>query len=131
MARTTDSEVRDVLKDKSCDSLTPFITAANVLVDKLAASDCGADLSDDQLTQTETWLAAHFTAVSDPKFAKESEQFENYRVKFSRGNSGSQIGVLSTQFGAMANTLSCGCLQELDKRRPFLLAAGGGNYTDE
>lgn len=115
--RTTDQEVRDIIPNTVIVSLTPFINAANTIVDRLAASACGSDLSDAELTQVEIWLSAHYAAISDPSLAVVSERFENATNTFSRGNTSTKGGILSTQYGQMANTLSSGCLVELDMRK--------------
>lgn len=124
MARTDDALVRAIIPNDSIITDTaPFITAANLMTNKLAASPCGSDLTEAELIVVETWLAAHFAAVTYPAIAIESEKVEGASVKASRGNVASQSGLLSTQFGQMANTLSGGCLQELDKRKPSLVFA--------
>ena len=121
MARpVTDADVRVIIPSTSIVDLTPFITVANQLVNRLAASDCGSSLIDAELESIETWLAAHFAAITDPSIAIESEKVEGASVKLSRGNVASKGGLRSTQYGQMANLLSGGCLQELDKRTPIL-----------
>ncbi len=115
--RATDEEVRDIIPNTSIDNLTPFINAANSVVDGVADSDCGSDLSDSQLLQVEIWLSAHYAAVSDPKLALMSEKFEGESNTYSRGSSSSEGGIKSTQYGQMANTLSNGCLFESDMRK--------------
>lgn len=130
MARVTDSEVRDIIPGVS-DSLdlTPFITAANLTINKVAASECGSDLSDSELSEAERWLAAHYTAVSTPSLALQSETFEGERNVYSRGKRDND-GIKSTQYGQMANTLACGCLVEIDMRTPTLIASGGAHYDE-
>ena len=123
--RVSDSEVRLIIPDTSITNLTPFITAANKVVDRMAASDCGSDLSDIELVEVETWLSAHYAAVSDPILAVKSIKFENSANEFSRGASSSMNGVMSTQYGQMANTLSDGCLIESDMRKTSFFSIGG------
>lgn len=118
--RATDAEVRDIIPKTSIDDLTPFINAANSVVDTLI--DC--DLSDSQLLQVEIWLSAHYAAVSDPKLALQSEKFEGESNTYSRGST-DKSGIISTQYGQMANTLSNGCLIELDMRKTSFFAVGG------
>ena len=124
MTRATEALVRAIIPNDSVISdTTPFITAANQMTNKLSDLSCASDLTEAELTVVETWLSAHFAAVTYPSIAIESEKVEGASVKASRGNVASQSGLLSTQFGQMANTLSGGCLQELDKRKPSLVFA--------
>ena len=119
MARpVSDAQVRAIIPNTTISDLTPYITAANQIINRLAVSSCGSSLSDDELETIEIWLSAHFAAVTDAKIAIETEKVEGAMVKASRGNVASQTGILSTQYGQMANTLSGGCLQELDLRKP-------------
>ena len=130
MARVTEPEVRDIIPSVSASlDLTPFITAASLNIDKVAASDCGSELTDAELKEAERWLAAHYTAVSSPDLAVQSEQFEGERNVYSRGRRNND-GVKSTQYGVMANTLTCGCLVEIDMRVPTLIASGGAHYDE-
>lgn len=123
MARpVTDAQVRAVIPGTTISVLTPFITAANILVDDLAASGCGSGLSSTRLENVEIWLSAHFAAVTDPTIAITEQKVEGATIKAARGNT-SLTGILSTQYGVMANTLSGGCLEELDKRKPTLAFA--------
>lgn len=130
MARVTDPDVRELIPSTTITDLTVYITAANLLVNRLADSTCGADLTDDELTEIERWLSAHYATVSDPSQGIVEEKVENASVKLSRGNVNSQMGILSTQFGQMANTLANGCLVELDKRKVTFAAVGGADYSD-
>ena len=130
MARVTDPEVREIIPSTSITDLTPFITAADLMVDKVEASDCGSDLTAAELKEVSRWLSAHLAAVSDPKLAKESEKVEGYQIKFSRGSSSEKGGIKSTQYGKTANSISGGCLAELDKRTPGFFATGGAHYSE-
>ena len=127
--RATDPEVRDIIPNTSISDLTPFINAANSVVDGVAASDCGSDLSDSQLLQVEIWLSAHYAAVTDPKLALQSEKYETEVNTYSRGSS-SETGVKSTQYGQMANTLSNGCLVEVDMRKVSFFSVGGDTGSE-
>ena len=90
------------------------IDAAVCIVDEAAVS-CSSHLSDDCLTQVETYLAAHFAAVTENTLSLSSEKdactgsSATYGFKFGEGIKG-------TPFGQMANTLSNGCLAEFDKQ---------------
>ena len=122
--RATDEQVRDIIPNTSITDLTPFINAANSVVDSVPASDCGSDLADSQLEQTEIWLSAHYAAVTDPSLALQSEKFESESNTYSRGSS-SENGIKSTQYGQMANTSSNGCLVEADMRKATFFTVGG------
>jgi hypothetical protein len=113
----TDADVRAIIPDTKIEDLQPFIDAATQVV---GCMDCNVSFTDEQLDLIITWLAAHFAAVSDPSLSISEEKVEGSTVKVNRGNASSQTGLMSTQYGQMANTLSCGCLQEADMRRPTL-----------
>jgi hypothetical protein len=130
MSRVTSAEVLVLIPDTSIADLTAFITAASLLVDRLEDSPCGEDLTTAELKEVERWLTAHYAAVSDPTLALESEKFEGASSKFSRGNSGSMTGIMSTQFGQMANTLSGSCLINMDLKTTSFNASGGDHYSE-
>jgi len=119
MARTTKEEVRTVnpsLESMPDATLDAMISAANTMVNKLAESDCGSSLSDETLTQIETWLAAHYATVADPNAAGATEvKFEGSMKKYAIAQSSGE-GILSTRYGQTADNLSCGCLVELQLR---------------
>ena len=128
--RVGDKDVRELIPNTRIDSLTVFIQAAELLVDKLVASDCGSTLTSAELISVQLYLSAHFAAVSDPKLNMATERFEDATNIYSRGNSKDMTGIMSTQFGQMANTLSDGCLMEIDMRKISITALGGHHYTD-
>ena len=125
MARpVTDAQVRAVIPGTTITDLTtPFITCANGQVDRLALTPCGSDLTDAELECIEIYLSAHLAAQTDSGLAILSQKVEGSSVTASRGNVASQSGLMSTHFGQTANTLSGGCLQELEKRQPSLVFA--------
>lgn len=124
MARTDSDTVKGVLRLGSVGgdyddvvgnpSLIPYIDAATLVVDRVAS--CAArrsrTLSTDELLKIETWLAAHFYAMSD----------QTYSSKSTSGASGSfhgQTGMNldATKYGQTAKTLDySGCLTAIDKR---------------
>jgi len=124
MARVTDPEVRAIIPDTDISDLTPYITSASLLVDRAALTECGASLLPTELVEVEKWLSAHYAAVSDPSLALQSERFENAQNVYSRGKS-DKGGILSTQYGQMANTMSNGCLMEADLQTASYSALGG------
>lgn len=112
MARTDDAMIAAIMPNTSITDFTPYITPANLLTNKVAAG-CGSGLSEEVLTEIETYLAAHFASISDPSSALVKEKFENAENTYQVGTLGA--GVLGTMYGQTANLLSCGCLSQLDK----------------
>lgn len=125
MARTTIAKVRAVLPTGTTltdPQIQAAIDAATLLVDELAASFCGSDLSAGMLGQIETYLSAHFAAVTENTLSIQSETggcggSAVYGFKFGEG-------VKGTPFGQVANTLSRGCLAEFDKRPAAIYSIG-------
>lgn len=122
MPRSKDSEVRLVLPShvKLTDAqLHAAIAAASCVVDRMVG--CGP--TDDCLKQVEIYLAAHFAAVTDNSLSISSETdpcsggSAKYGFKFGEG-------VMGTPYGQMANTLSGGCLVEIDKQPANIFAIG-------
>ena len=111
MARVTDEQVREI-KTTSLVNLSPFIDTSDMILDDLN-ENCGKSFTEEQLCTIALWLTAHFLSVSDPLLTK--EKFENAENTYQRGNA-FLAGILSTQYGQMANTLSGGCLVEMDKQ---------------
>lgn len=109
MARATDTEVRKIV-DVSDDvtDLTPFISAANMLVE----AKCGdSSYTEDQLTVIENWLAAHFVAMRDPRLSSESAGISvGYQNKI-------DMFLALSHYGQMAMTLDYdGNLTALNKK---------------
>ncbi len=125
MARpVTDPQVRMLIPNTTITDLTtPFISCANARIDVLAASSCGTSLTETELECIELYYAAHLAAQTDPSLAIVSEKVEGSTVVASRGNVANQSGLMSTHFGQTANSLSGGCLQELELRKPTLAFA--------
>lgn len=108
MARVTDAEVQ-AIKPTTFDT-TPHIDAANLIVNDINAN-CGKSFDETRLTAIELYLAAYFVGSSDPAAA--SRKFESASVTFQYF--GGMPGLMSDKYGQMANMLSEGCLQQLDK----------------
>lgn len=113
MARVTGSEVQEII-DVSADvltatpDLTPYITAANLLVTDLLGS---STLSSDTLKEIERWLSAHFVAIRDPRRASEKAGSvgESYQYKL-----GLRLSV--TTYGQQAILLdTTGTLADVDE----------------
>lgn len=89
--------------------LAPFIRAASRIVDRVAtcATNKGVTLSSDELTDIETWLAAHAYSMSDKPFASKST--DKASAKYS-GQTGMYLE--ATLYGQTAVTLDpSGCLR--------------------
>jgi hypothetical protein len=133
--RTTIEKVRAILPSSTIPTdpeIQAAIDAATCVVDQLAETSCGESLSEDCLVQIETYLAAHFAAVTDNTLSLQSESSEccgstkvTYGFKFGEG-------IMGTRFGQMANTLSGGCLAEFDKQPVNIFSIGslGGDAAD-
>jgi len=68
-ARTSETAVKAIIDTElTVDEVAPFLSTAHVMVDALLT---GEEYGEDLLTQIETWLAAHFVAVRDPRISKE------------------------------------------------------------
>lgn len=124
MARTTISDVKTVLPTGSLLTdiqIQAAIDAATCVVDQVQS--CASHLSDACLKQIETYTAAHYAAATENTLTLSSETdpcsggSAVYGFKFGEGIKG-------TPFGQMANTLSGGCLAELDKQPPGFFSVG-------
>lgn len=122
MARTTSDLVQGVLGDEyglnaagSSPSLTPYIRAANLMVTRVAACATlkNITLSTDELTEIETWLAAHMYQCADPGYTSRSTDKASGSFTGQFG-----LGLDGTRFGQMAQSLDpSGCLAALSKRQ--------------
>lgn len=125
MARTDVASVRAILPTETqlTDAqIEAAIEDATCSVDQIAAG-CAAHLSDACLTRIETNLAAHYAASTENTLSLSSETDPccggrvTYGFKFGEG-------VKGTPFGQRANTLSGGCLAEMDKQPTDLFSIG-------
>ena len=108
-------------------AIAPFIASAACIAAQVEASMIAKLISAGCQTSVITWLAAHLMAsagIEDSSRVKSTEKFENYSVEWAQSQVMGQ-GVLSSTYGATANTLSGGCLQETDKRSFQMLGFGG------
>lgn len=70
MARTTPELVAAIIEVDASVDLDPFIAAASAMVDDVAEKAKPA-LTDERLELVETWLAAHFYCMRDPRTTSE------------------------------------------------------------
>lgn len=68
MARTTPTLVKGIIEVDASIDLAPFIAAANAMVTDIAVE---SGHSSERLQLIETWLAAHFYTVRDPRVTSE------------------------------------------------------------
>lgn len=125
MARVKVADVREVLPAFTTlqdPQIKSAIDAATCSVDQIAAG-CASDLNDQCLKQVEKYLSAHYAAATENTLTLSSESdgcsdsSATYGFKFGEGIKG-------TPFGQMANTLSHGCLAQLDKQPVFIASIG-------
>jgi hypothetical protein len=112
MARTTDADVRAIIDDTSTISTTIPIRTANVMVNWIASTcDAAGVLNADQLTEIETWLAAHYYAIADPQYIAKATDGASATFQ---GQTGMRLS--STFWGQQAISLDVtGCLASRDK----------------
>ena len=124
MVCLTVSEVRNILPPGVTlddNAINAAIMAAKCTYER--ASLCIGAVSDTCQAGILTYLAAHYAAASDPTLSLQSETdpccggSATYGFKLGKG-------VMGTPFGQMANTLSGGCLAELDKQPANLFSIG-------
>ena len=78
MARTTSTLVQAILlrdyDSRNSPSLTPFITSASVIVDRMVtcAALSGITFSDDELLEIEGWVAAYRYTHNNPVYSSKS-----------------------------------------------------------
>lgn len=126
MARVTDEEVREIIDiDSTITDLTPYITIANIVVNKNCVD---SSLDDAQLKEIERWLAAHFVCIRDPRSASEKAGSVAISYQYKLG-----LGLQSSQYGQQAIMLdSSGALARLNKgKKPTKIQFVGGGLSDE
>jgi len=125
MARTDVPKVKAILPTTTTltdEQIQAAINAATCVVDQIALG-CASHLTAACLVQVETYLAAHFAAVTENTLSLSSEKDActgssvTYGFKF-------EEGIKGTPFGQMANTLSGGCLAEQDKQPVSFFSIG-------
>lgn len=108
-------------------AIQPFIDAAVCIAEQIELCMNGKGLSESCQTTVTAYIAAHLMAMSgidNSSRVKKRETFENYTVEWAQAQvTGS--GVMSTTFGQAANTISGGCLQDIDKRTAYVGFFGG------
>ena len=125
MPRTYEPDVRTILPSDTAltkQQIDMAIEAASAIVDEVATC-CGRTFTDCKLKTIETYLAAHFAAATENTLSLTSESDPCHGGKVSYGFQFGE-GIKGTPFGQMANTLTFGCLAEMDKPAPQLVTIG-------
>lgn len=110
-ARVTEVEVEEIIEVDSSLSLTPFITAANIIVnDNL--SDSSLSIATATLKEIERWLAAHLTQIrSNSLVRSEGVKGVTQAFQYRLG-----LNLQSTMYGQQAMMLDpTGTLAKLNK----------------
>ena len=109
--RTTSDLIEEIINVDASISLAPFINVANALVTE-CCTGYDEEYTDAHLIKIETWLAAHFYTVRDPR--AESEKAGSVSEKF---QSKVDIGFSTSHYGQMAMRLDYkGGLARLDNK---------------
>ena len=130
--RTTTELVTEIIEVEEGVSLLPFISAASSLVDRVAARAGETGLLADgegsgdktrasKLQEIETWLAAHFYTVFDPRSV--SEGAGGVSVSY---QSRVDLRLFTSHYGQMAATLDeTGVLEAINAGKSWGGTSGG------
>ena len=117
-ATSTPDLVRALSGSKADDpTVQIFIDAASALIDSIAGCLSSYGLHPCDMDIACTFLAAHLLASSGAggdAGTKSKERFEQYSVEYVVGGYSGK-GVMGTTYGQAANSLTRGCLENLDK----------------
>lgn len=118
--RATEALVAAIIEVDEDIGLSPFIIAANALVEDIAV-DSGH--TEERLTLIETWLAAHFYAMRDPSTIPTSERAGPVSASY---QSAVALYLASSRYGQMALTLdSSGLLAAMSPTKVTRTASVG------
>ena len=112
MPRVTGDEVKEIISTTlTAAQVTPFITAANIVVTAQLAS---TDLASATLKEIERWFAAHLVYIRDPKLKQ--EKIGDATDTMALGTLGE--GLKFTPYGQVVLTLdTTGNMANLGKRQ--------------
>lgn len=124
--RTNTQAVCDVIETAlTGDQVKPFIQTANLLVDEHLGSVTPA-ITAALLKEIETYLAAHFLTLWDPRVSKEQGDDVSFTFEGKTGE-----GLSSSRYGQMAITLDpTGKLRGLDNPKRVAYRHRIGNERD-
>ncbi len=97
--RVTSNQVGEIIDVDSAISLTPFISAANMLVTR-CCTDLTVDYTAAELVEIEKWLSAHFYTVRDMR-----AEMEKAGPVSERKQSKVDLGFATSHYGQMAMVL--------------------------
>ena len=127
MPTTTPAEIKAINGSEALDAqIQPFASAAICIMISIAECLADKEITDSCADEACTWLGAHLMAgspIGQETLTVKKESFENWseeRVV----SSFSGEGVKSTFYGQTANTLTGGCLAELDMRPAGFFSVG-------
>lgn len=91
--RTTSALVEGIIENSESITLTPFISAANMMVTR-CCTDLTEDYTSDELETIETWLAAHVFTIRDmrPEYERAGSVSEKRQSKVDLGFDTSHYG---------------------------------------
>lgn len=123
MIRTTTELITEIIGVNPTIPLTPFISAASVLVDQVRDAaqagnllnpvESGDPSREERLVQIETWLAAHFYTIRDPR--REQEAAGSVRATY---QSKIDYNLALSHYGQMAMVLDqTGTLRALSENK--------------
>lgn len=131
MARTDSTSVEGVLGSdyNGTTVLTPYITAANLIVTRM--NECavrkGYTISDTELLTIETWLAAHAYVQMDQTLASKSTQQASASF-----HGQTAMNFDNSKYGQMAQSIDpSSCLSALNKRQRASLNWLGKTETEQ
>lgn len=130
MARTTATEVGELVEVDSSISLTPFINAANELVTELCTD---SNYTDVRLTMIESWLAAHFYLMRDQAVASEKagSVSVNYQYKIGMQLAQTKQGQMAMQLDTAGNLASASKRMEDGEGGSVSIGWMGEDYDTE
>lgn len=125
--RTTAELVGGIIEVNASIPLTPFIAAASSLVDIIESQqDSNNSISAAQLILVETWLAAHFYCMRDPRVVSEKAGSVSATYQSKVG-----LKLYLSHYGQMAMSLdTTGILQSLSNGKRVATATWLGTCDD-
>jgi|TARA_R100000789_G_scaffold90199_1_gene87626 hypothetical protein len=127
MAAPTADEVKEIKPTTLTDAqIDTRVVSAGVLTGDLNAK-CDTTFTTGELEGIQLWLAAHLVAITTPDAKRESMLQNDLDITHHRGELG--MGILSTEYGQMANMLAHGCLVDFMSQKPQILFVGSETIT--
>lgn len=127
MSRANPQEVRDITgSSKSDPQIQPFLDTAHIMVNN--AQSC-ASVDEQTLTEAEAYLASHLMTVTgggggSGNAPVNSESIDGMSISYAAAQVQGQ-GVLSTNYGQIADLLLGSCLSYVTKAKSTVFFSGG------